>query len=188
MKTLTEVTHWTAFAEQMAARDRVSTLTTNLELLDDTAAGTEPSKHSTSTETSTQKDQGTMKNGTFSVPKLIAKATIELDANKKAVDKANRFIVARDAVLKKLQTQLDEEPVNLTEDGYALQVTSVSLGQTGPVVTDVTARLESAIRYLETLAEPSISWNEEVDFILQDFSVINGSRSASQMVVISKSK
>lgn len=141
----------------------------------------------------------TMKNATYSVAKLIIKAQVELDANSKAVKQYQATNAANLAYINAVRDLMQPGPdgkdkpelaalraVELPKAvaklapadsttaaasrSYFLRVTTKNI-----YVMDHTVRLKRIITDLGAQSGDEIAWNEDVDFVLADFTEANGS-------------
>ena len=129
-----------------------------------------------------------MKNGTYAIAKLIAKTEKELAANKAAVVKFNADAASRKQVIDAIKAQLKLSPAAPAPEGCTAEVTSVTLKFTGPKVTNWSDKLEGILTKLSNLSGTEIGWNEEIEFVLSDFSGANGSRTKTVDVTVTAEK
>lgn len=140
------------------------------------------------TQNPTEKDTETMKNGTYSAAKLIAKCGKELKANETAVAQSKKDAAERQDTLAITRKLLKDLGADLPVAGKKAVLKSLTVSFTGPAVTDHTARLKSILRDLSALAGDEITWNEDIDFVLQDFTKANGSETYTVDVIVEPPK
>jgi hypothetical protein len=140
-----------------------------------------------------------MTNGTYSVKIILEKATKELAANKTALEKlaakqaANKTY--QEAIVKMLAPTADGKdtpelaalrpvamPKSITDlaptgsEAAEFSSTYIRVKHSYPRVTDNTQRLARAVAALSAMAEDKISWNDDIGFVLADFTMNNGSQ------------
>lgn len=138
--------------------------------------------------TVTTKENQSMKNGTYAVAKLITKTEKELAANKAAVAKFNADVASRKTVIDTIKAQFKLSPSVPAPEGCTADVTSVTLKFTGPVVVDNTAKLGGILTKLNNLSGTEIGWNEDIEYVLGDFSKVNGSETKTVDVTVTPEK
>lgn len=131
--------------------------------------------------------EGQMKNGTYSVKRLIEKCDAELKANTEALAKAKAAADARKMCVDVLREVVKNSQKNAQADTAAI-IKAVTMDFTGPDVTDNTARLAGIGRALAALGTDTVDWNEDVEFVLRDFSGANGASMKTVTVVVDAPK